>query len=70
MMINCLRCAGQKKVLGIGMIEISCPSCGGLGKRLPKEIKVNTESDAPLVDLIEGLQEIPKKRGRPYSKEV
>ena len=30
-MARCQRCSGQKKVMGLGWIEIDCPSCNGTG---------------------------------------
>ncbi len=37
MLINCPKCRGAKKMMGMGCVYVNCPECRGAGKVIKKE---------------------------------
>lgn len=57
--MRCKRCGGNKKVQGLGFIEITCPTCKGTGETFePSRLEVVEEEP----EIIE--EPVYKKRGR------
>lgn len=46
--MKCPRCAGNKRIMGLGFVEVDCPVCKGIGS-LPDSAKfeVTTVASSP-----------------------
>lgn len=69
-MRKCPSCRGQKKVVGLGLIEKECNGCGGVGYEKPQnQDSVKALSKEPTYGNLHEKMVAEKKRGRPKKTE-
>ena len=71
--MRCPRCAGNKRIMGIGYIECDCPLCKGIGQlpdstkfavggdgeiRKPSAVECATTQEAPDVPKVKQLKKV------------
>jgi len=64
MMIVCSKCRGQKNVIGIGYMEVTCPVCHGIGKVKMKEVKDDREEEASEEKVVKAIKAKPKAKAK------
>lgn len=68
--MRCYKCAGQKRVLGIGHMEDDCPVCKGLGTIEDDLIKAEFSDEKCCMPLESQTNQQKKSSRNPVKKEL